>query len=125
MRIGVTISRDWDDYEAIYRALDDAVPEGLFAYQEGFARERVTIVHGASNMDWFVAGVASSFGMKLEAHHADWEVYGKAAGPLRNQKMVRSDLDLLLAFIKNRSRDASGCARMAEQLGVEVKRYTR
>ena len=125
MRIGVTISRAWDDYEAIYQALDDAVPEGLPFHQEGLARERVTVVHGASNMDWFVAGVAFSLGMNLEAHHADWEIYGKAAGPLRNQKMVKSDLALLLAFIKNRSRGASGCARMAEQLGVPVKRYTR
>ena len=120
MRIGVTISRAWDAYEAIENALLDSL------YPDGYSvpPHAVTLVHGASNMDWFVAGVAYTIGMAIEAHRADWEVYGKAAGPLRNQKMVRSDLDLLLAFIKNRSRGASGCARMAEQLGVPVKRYT-
>jgi YspA, cpYpsA-related SLOG family len=117
VRILVTISRDWDDYQAIEDALCTADP------RTGF--HKVTVVHGASHMDWFVAGVAHMLGMDLEAHPADWAKHGKAAGPIRNQEMVDAGADLCLAFIKNASPGATGCASKAEAAGIEVRRCTR
>lgn len=116
MRIGVTISRDWDDYDAVVTALSDATRH--------LRSGRITLVHGASQMDWFIAGVAYMLGMTLEAHHADWEAFGRKAGPIRNQEMVDSGADLWLAFIKGNSRGASGCAALAEQAGIPVRRHT-
>lgn len=113
MRIGVTISRDWDDYAA--------VDEALLAVRGAYP---VTLVHGASQMDWFVAGIAFTLDMELEAHPADWSK-GKNAGPIRNREMVLSGADVWLAFIKNNSRGASGCAYMAEKAGIPVRRYER
>lgn len=118
MRILVTISRDWDDYAAIEDALCAAANDSHLSYP------KITVVHGASQMDWFVAGVAYMLEMDTEAHPADWVTYGKAAGPKRNEKMVRKGADLCLAFIKNGSRGASHCAQMAEKGGIPVRRYT-
>jgi hypothetical protein len=117
VRIIVTISRDWDDYDAILAAFYDLTPGLDFA--------KVTVVHGASNMDWFVAGIAHMLGASLEAHRADWGRHGKMAGPLRNQEMVDAGADLCIAWIKNKSAGATGCAARAEAAGIEVRRYTR
>ena len=120
MRIGVTISRDWDDFEAIVDALMEVTP--------GVSHHKVTLVHGASQMDFAVAGIAFMLGMQLEAHPADWGKYrgttGNPAGMIRNQEMVRSGADVWLAFIKDGSRGASHCAAEAERAGIPVRRYT-
>jgi YspA, cpYpsA-related SLOG family len=122
VRIGVTISRDWNDYDVIEDALHDVC--------HGVSFHKVTLVHGASQMDWFVAGVAHSLGFSLEAHPADWNRYRSAsgknpAGMLRNIEMVKSGADVWLAFIKGNSSGASHCADEAERVGIPVKRYTR
>jgi hypothetical protein len=115
MRIGVTISRDWDDYEAIAYALYDVM--------RGVSFHKATVVHGASQMDWFIAGVAHTLGMDTEPHPADWKQLGKGAGFIRNQEMVDTGADVWLAFIKNNSAGASDCADRAEKAGIPVKRY--
>jgi hypothetical protein len=117
MRILVTISRDWDDYEAIVDALYDAC--------QGLSFHKVTVVHGAYQMDWFVAGVAHTLGMDTEPHRPDWGKYGKPAGPIRNQEMVDSGADLCIAWTKNESAGATDCARKAEAACIEVRRCTR
>jgi hypothetical protein len=117
VRIIVTISRDWDDYDAILAAFYDFTPGLNFA--------KVTVVHGASHMDWFVAGVAHMLGAELEPHRADWGRHGKIAGPIRNQDMVDAGADLCLAWIKNKSAGATGCAARAEAAGIEVRRVVR
>lgn len=118
MRILVTISRDWDDYARICQVIEDAT----------YGREDETvIVHGASQMDWFIAGVAYAYGARHEPHSADWRpngVFNKLAGFERNQKMVDLGADKCLAFIKDASSGASDCARRAEAAGIPTKRYT-
>jgi len=121
MRIGVTISRDWDDYEAIADALHEAC--------RGISFHKVTVVHGASQMDWFIAGVVHTLGMTPEAHPANWDAYRgqrpNPAGFIRNQEMVDSGADVWLAFIKGRSTGATDCANRAEGAGIPVKRHVR
>lgn len=116
MRIGVTISRTWDDWETVVDALYEALP--------GLSFHKVTIVHGASQTDWFIAGVAYTLGMNIEAHPAYWSQHGRAAGMIRNTEMVKSGADLWLAFIKDNSRGATHCALEAERAGIPVRRYT-
>ena len=117
MRIGVTISRDWDDYEAVVNAILDETGD-----TDG---TQITFVHGASQMDWFIAGIAHAYDMKTEPHSADWVKHKRAAGPIRNQEMVDSGADVWLAFIKNESAGATDCARRAEEAGIPVKRFER
>lgn len=117
MRIGVTISRDWDDHEAIVDSLLEAI--------RGISAHKVTLVHGASQMDYFIAGVAFMLGMELEAHPADWKRYGAGAGPKRNQEMVDAGADLWIAFIKDRSAGATDCAGKARIAGIPVIPVTR
>lgn len=125
MRIGVTISRDWDDYEAIEDALYEACHASTSVTGHTISFHKVTVVHGAWQMDWFVAGVAHTLGMDTEPHPPKWKQFGKAAGPIRNQEMVDSGADVWLAFIKNGSSGASDCAARAEAAGIPVRKIER
>lgn len=53
---------------------------------------------GCSGADELCAAYALSRGMKVEVHRAGWDRHGRAAGPIRNREMARSDIDLCIAF---------------------------
>lgn len=125
MRIGVTISRNWDDYEAIVDALMHVTHATGNPSGHTISHHKVTVVHGASQMDFAVAGIAFMMGMELEPHPADWTKHKRAAGPIRNQEMVDSGADVWLAFIKGGSPGATDCARRAEAAAIPVRRYER
>lgn len=120
MRILVTGSRDWDDWQTIHDALL------LAAFGMGFACGEIILVHGdcPTGADWCVEDCAKGTGWATEPHPADWDKHGKAAGPIRNQKMVDAGADICLAFIKNKSRGATHCADAAEKAGIPVLRWT-
>jgi len=120
-RVLVTGSRDWRDWRAIFKALDDIYAQ----------HPHLTVVHGACPTgadkyanDWAAgAAVWGSKNVSIDSHPADWTAFGKAAGFRRNAEMVASGADLCLAFIRNGSRGASHCAGLAEESGIPTRRY--
>lgn len=117
MRILVTGSRDWTDKVTIAHAIREAwLVEGR--------PYGVTVVHGGARGADYIAGVYSKrLGFKVEVHEvsdADWKNFGRSAGAIRNQAMVDAGADICLAFIRNESRGATMCARMAEKAGIPV-----
>ena len=132
MRILVTGSRDWEDLNVVYRVLTTLVAtHGLLRPIGPTVRSRYdmtgwVIVHGAcpTGADAFADAFARGNQIAVERHPADWERHGKAAGPIRNREMVELGADLCLAFIRNRSRGASGCAALAEAAGIPTIRHT-
>lgn len=120
-RILVTGSRDFDDSDLIAFQLGWAAGEGA---REG---RRVTVIHGAcpTGADAMADRLARDHGFTVEPHPADWRGHGKAAGPIRNRGMVQAGADVCLAFIKDGSHGATGCADMAERAGIPVRRFLR
>jgi hypothetical protein len=127
MRILVTGSRDWTDRDSVWSALS------RHASVVG-----VTVVHGdrPTGADAFAQRwTEHQPDVTPEAHPADWEAHGRAAGPLRNKEMVSLGADLCLAFIgdcssprcniggKHPSHGASGCADLAETAGIPTVRH--
>lgn len=107
MRFGVTGGRDYDDVTTVADVLS-ALPNAV-------------LVHGAaSGADTLAARHWAGLGRPTEPHPADWTTHGKAAGPLRNQEMVDSHLDLLIAFPGGRG--TADMVRRAEAAGVPVRR---
>lgn len=116
MRILVTGSRDWEDMDMIFLELTK-----LTGLEVGH-----TLVHGdcPTGADYFANLWAECQpDVTIEKHPADWEKYGKSAGPRRNREMVELGADICLAFIKNNSKGASMTARFAEEAGIKVVRY--
>ena len=58
------------------------------------------LIHGnASGADSLAAQWAERHQVKVEPFPADWERHGRAAGPIRNERMIRyGKPDLVLAF---------------------------
>lgn len=124
----VTGSRSWPAPDVVWSALNDAQREAL---TEG---RPMVVVHGACPRgadahaaEW--AAVARQFTTAVveESHPADWRPGGtldRAAGFRRNAAMVQLGADVVLAFIKDGSRGASHTARLAEQAGIPVRRWT-
>ncbi|MFE0887879.1 SLOG family protein [Streptomyces rochei] len=124
-RVLVTGSRDWPTPDVVWAALNNVRDEALITDR------RLIVVHGAcprgadahasrwcKTANGFVNGVAE------EAHPANWGLEGKRAGFVRNARMVNLGADVCLAFIKDGSRGATHTARLADQAGIPVRRWT-
>jgi hypothetical protein len=118
-RLLVTGSRGWEDEGAVWKGLAEVV-RGLPPDQE------LVLVSGAcpTGADEMARQWALGFGAAIELHPANWVRHGRAAGPRRNAEMVALGADVCLAFIRNGSRGASHTANLAEQAGIETRRFT-
>lgn len=83
---------------------------------------KITIVHGAARgADQLAAQAARQLGMRVEGHRADWDTHGKAAGPIRNQQMLDSGAQRLIAFVDkplDQSRGTADMIRRARNAGM-------
>lgn len=116
-RILITGSRDWDDEACIEAALG---AEFLASFGPP------TLVTGAcpTGADAIAERIwIRNFHLPVERHPADWATWGKAAGPRRNDEMVRLGADVCVAFIKNRSKGATHTVALAERAGIPVRRF--
>ncbi len=85
MKLLVCGDRDWKDYDAIYRIVQRLQPLCII---EG----------GGSGADAKAMDVAACLGIPRTTVSAEWNIYGRAAGPIRNQKMIDMHPDLVVAF---------------------------
>lgn len=117
-RILITGSRDWTDVDRIHRALVEVWNDDLACDPE------IILIHGAATGADTIAGeIATAFGWSMEVYPADWERFGKAAGPIRNNQMVATGADVCLAFPMAHSRGTVHCMKAAERAGIPVRVY--
>lgn len=139
VRLLWTASRDWTDPLKMWNVLNE---HHWRAREQG---KTLVIVHGdAPGGDQIAKLYAQiTIGCEDEPHPADWEApcrkrckpahrrrdrrgrdYCPMAGHYRNEEMVALGAGKAEAFIKDRSRGASGCADLAAKAGIEVRRFT-
>lgn len=117
LRVLVTGSRTFSDARIV-----DAVLTGLW-HNYG---SMLVIAGGAKGADDLAGRWCDRWEFPLETWPADWEKHGKAAGPIRNQKMLdrfEGEPDLVLAFVDKPLEESKGTAdmvRRARKAGVQV-----
>jgi predicted Rossmann-fold nucleotide-binding protein len=85
----------------------------------GILRDGTTIVHGAApGADSLAAEEAALRGLDVEAHPADWAAHGRAAGPIRNQRMLDAGAELVIAFPGGRG--TADMVRRSREAGIVV-----
>ena len=99
MNVGVIGSREFDDYELMKKTLD------LFPITR-------VISGGAGGADKLAEQYALERNIPKKIFHAEWDLFGKKAGPLRNTTIVENS-ELVIAFWDQKSkgtRDSIGKA---------------
>lgn len=94
MRVLICGSRGWHDPNPI-----TAMIAGYDMLSDGRS-ERLTIIHGdAPGADKMAGRIGKQWGAEVVPEPADWDRYGKGAGPKRNEKMLRDHKpEVILAF---------------------------
>lgn len=114
MKVLVTGSREWTNWAAIYTALA-TLPPGS------------TVVHGhcPRGADHIADILARAIGHSVVRIPADWNRYGRAAGPIRNRLMLtlHPDIEHVLAFPVPQSRGTVDMIRAATAAGKRVTVY--
>jgi hypothetical protein len=116
MRVLICGSRTWS------KPIPIDVVVGGFAAVYGAAK--VTVIHGAARgADSMAASAAHRHGLDCEDYPADWATHGKAAGPIRNQRMLDEGRpEVVVAFTDDlaTSKGTADMVRRAQAAGVPV-----
>lgn len=111
--------RKYPDRLRVYKELGDLLTDPDDEYGMPYINA-VVIAGGATGADQHAIDWAVVHWCQFEEYKADWDKYGKKAGPIRNQQMLdEGKPDLVLAFPGGRG-TADMIAR-AKKAGVEVK----
>jgi hypothetical protein len=111
MRILICGDRHWTDRRSIE------------AYLSKYEPETTVVVHGgAQGADTIAGEAAVQMGMVVEKYLADWQQYGRAAGPIRNRQMLDSQVDLVVWFHLDidSSKGTKNMVAEADRAGVDV-----
>lgn len=105
LRVIVCGGRDYKDWATLHRVLDAVWPNEII---EG----------GAAGADEMARYWAKGHDVMWITVEAEWEIYGRAAGPRRNAAMLILQPDLVIAFPGGRGTD--NMIQQALRKGVPV-----
>ena len=114
MKLIIAGCRDFNDRKLIY--------EGIDTFIEECGVPDVIIEGGASGVDRIAGDYARENDIPLMVFPADWNKYGRAAGPIRNGEMVKHGTHLL-AFWDGKSRGTKNMIETAKKHGLVVGVY--
>lgn len=80
---------------------------------------------GARGADTLARRAAEARGIRMIEVRAEWETYGRAAGPIRNREMLALGPMRIIAFHDDlqRSRGTMNMIRQARATGIPVRLY--
>lgn len=119
-RVLVCGGRGFNDRDALHRAMLKHIP-GVEVRPTGYSLPGdLVIIHGAApGADSLAAEWAFDHMMRAEQFPADWKTHGRAAGPIRNQRMINEGRpDLVIAMAGGRG--TADMVRRARKAGIEV-----
>lgn len=117
-RIIVAGSRQFTDKKLLYDKLDEIISS---------TNDDIEIVHGnCRGADLLGEMYAIDHHLKVIAFPAYWKMYGKAAGPIRNNEMAKyasKANGILVAFPIGESNGTRNMINIANKYGLEVHVY--
>ena len=105
----------FDNYNLLDSTISDYLKENT---------NNVEIVSGtARGADQLGEQFASNHGYQVRRFPAQWDLYGKSAGPIRNREMAEyasSGQGVLFAFWDGKSKGTKSMIDLAKKCGIEV-----
>lgn len=116
MRLLVCGDRNWSNRQFLYDTLDDLLEE---------SETPIVVIHGAARGADTMAGEwGMSHKLLVLEYPAQWHVYGKSAGPIRNRQMLEEGKpELVYAFHQNIaiSKGTKDMVAQAQKAGIRTK----
>lgn len=128
IRVLVCGSRTFKDRWHLFNTLYDFVEERNLKSEPdelgNWLPSGLTIVHGgAKGADLIADEWAVVNWVPIDEHKADWNKYGRAAGPIRNKQMLDTGVDVVIAFPRGEARGTRHMMKIAREAGVEVLEF--
>lgn len=114
MKVLVCGSRDWP-------ALDK---RRIFARLAELGHGTEVIHGGAPGADSFADFWCRQLGIPVREFKAQWKLFGRKAGPIRNRQMLDEAPDLVIAFQKDSSTGTQDTIDEARRRGIPVEVHT-
>lgn len=112
-KILVCGGRDFDDHELLNKILDE--------HTRNRNMKDVVVIHGGARGADTLADVwATSNGCEIKKYLADWNDWGKAAGPMRNAKMLEDNPDIAIVFAFPGSNGTADMVKKSLAAGINV-----
>jgi predicted Rossmann fold nucleotide-binding protein DprA/Smf involved in DNA uptake len=104
------------------RGYPDEGKEDVFSYVHELPSNSVVVSGGAEGPDTWAERAAKRRGLLVVVYRADWSLYGKAAGFIRNGQIV-ANCDRVVAFWDGHSRGTKNTIDIANRQGKPVEVY--
>jgi hypothetical protein len=117
MRYAIVGSRDYIDLDFVKQYVS-RIP----VRDEKTGLVNIIVSGGAMGVDSVAENTARLAGLGILIFKPDWIKHGRAAGPIRNQKIV-DNCDRLAAFWDGKSKGTKNSIELAEKAGVPVEVY--
>lgn len=115
LRVIIAGSREFDNYNLLESTISNFIKENT---------NNVEIVSGtARGADQLGEQFAIEYGYQIKRFPANWNLYGKSAGPIRNREMAEyasGGQGVLFAFWDGKSRGTKSMIDLAKKYGLEV-----
>lgn len=103
MKLAVVGSRTWKDWISVLALINNLKPE-------------LVITGGAAGADHMGMDAATRLKIPIETYYPNWEMFGRSAGAVRNEKIVER-CDYLIAFWDGESKGTKISIDMANRAG--------
>ena len=112
MRVIVCGGRDYQDEKHVFEVLNDL---------DKHHKISIIVTGGARGADSLAQYWAHSKGIPVKTYYANWNALGKAAGPIRNQRMIdESHVDDVILVAFPGGRGTADMIRRAKAALIEV-----
>lgn len=107
MKVLICGSRTYDDWQAI---------EYIILRLKNLVGTQLVIIEGeAKGADRIARNIAEAYEIEVEKYPAEWDKYGRAAGPIRNKQMLdEGKPDLVIGFSED-YKESKGTKNMLNQ----------
>ena len=113
-RLGIVGSRHYDNYPEFCSNLNQLISiYGLptKVISGGHLSKNNLVKPGADTLAW---KWANDNHIPITEYEAEWDIYGRAAGPIRN-KLIVNDIDVLIAFVAPNSSGTRNTISLAQK----------
>lgn len=118
MNIVIAGSRNFNDYPLLQQTLS--------SYIKDLPKQPITIISGgAKGADQLGERYAKEHKLSIQQFPPDWDLWGKAAGPIRNRKMAQV-ADVIFVFWDGKSKGSQSmiqCAKNAKAQCFVIRSY--